>query len=72
MGSFSHYVFYFLWYERNSQTVTLKKEEKKKVFWTIIFLGYVFRMPTCLEVSQDNEKVILMDSLLIAVYWIAL
>lgn len=32
-GFFSHYVFYFLWYERKTQTVTLEK----KVFRTIIF-----------------------------------
>lgn len=63
-------VFFFLYFYGINRTVTLKK--KKKVSRTIIFLGLVFRMPTCLEVSQHNWKVILRFLLLTAVYWIAL
>lgn len=63
-GFFSHSVFYFYGVKGNTNC------NLKKGLQDNYFLGYVFRMPTCLEVSQDN--VILMDSLLIAVYWIAL
>lgn len=72
-GFFSHYVFYFfmVWKENTNCNFKTKKEEKKGL-WDNYILGYVFRMPTCLDVSQDNYNFILMDSLLIAVYWIAL
>lgn len=73
VGSFLIMCSIFLWYERRIQTVTLRqKKEEKKGLWDNYILGYVFRMPTCLDVSQDNLNFILMDSLLIAVYWIAL
>lgn len=38
----------FLWYERKTQTVNSKRSSGE------LFLGYVFRIPTCLDISQDN------------------
>ena len=56
VGSFLIMCSIFLWCERKTQTVTLnkKKRKKKKGLQDNYFLGYVFRMPTCLDVSQDN------------------
>lgn len=51
-GFFSHYVFYFFKVCKENTNCNFRKQEM--VFRTIIFWGFVFRMPTCLDVSQDN------------------
>lgn len=48
VGSFLIMCSIFLWYERKTNC-NLKKGLQDNYFF-----GYVFRMPTCLEVSQDN------------------
>lgn len=47
-GFFSHSVFYFYGMKGNTNC------NSKKGLQDNYFLGYVFRMPTCLEVSQDK------------------
>lgn len=78
VGSFLIVRSIFLWCDRKTQTVTfkkqnkLKKKKKRKGLQDNYFWGFVFKLPTCLDDSQDSSNVILTNFLLIAVYWIAL